>query len=123
LENYKIAVATTEKNGLEDSVSDVFGRAKTFTILNTKDSKIIDIEIVENSATSYHHGAGPIAVKTLIDKGVNIVLANELGFGASELLKQHNVKFFPVKPGKRVEDVIKNLLKIRNDNQKFGVIY
>ena len=40
----------------------------------------------------------------LIDENVEVVLANELGIGASELLKQHNVTIIPVKPGTNVED-------------------
>ena len=107
----KIAVATNEKNGLEDVVSNVFGRAKTFTIVDTEDEKITGIRILENSAVSYHHGAGPIAVKMLIDEGVKVVLANELGFGASELLKQHNVTVIPVKPGTNVGEATKKALR------------
>lgn len=107
----KIAVATNEKNGLEDVVSNVFGRAKTFTIVDTEDKKITGISILENSAVSYHHGAGPIAVKMLIDEGVKVVLANELGFGAAELLKQHNVTVIPVKPGTNVRDATKKALR------------
>ena len=107
----KIAVATNEKNGLEDVVSNVFGRAKTFTIVDTEDKKITGIRILENSAVSYHHGAGPIAVKMLIDEGVKVVLANELGFGASELLKQHNVTVIPVKPGTNVGEATKKALR------------
>jgi len=107
----KIAVATNEKNGLEDVVSNVFGRAKTFTIVDTEDKKITGISILENPAISYHHGAGPIAVKMLIDEGVKVVLANELGFGASELLKQHNVTVIQVKPGTNVRDATKKALR------------
>ena len=107
----KIAIATNEKNGLEDVVSNVFGRAKTFTIVDTEDKKITGISILENSAVSYHHGAGPIAVKMLIDEGVKVVLANELGFGAAELLKQHNVTVIPVKPGTNVRDATKKALR------------
>lgn len=107
----KIAVATNEKNGLEDVVSNVFGRAKTFTIVDTEDKKITGISILENPAVSYHHGAGPIAVKMLIDEGVKVVLANELGFGAAELLKQHNITVIPVKPGTNVGDATKKALR------------
>ncbi len=105
----RIAVATNEKNGLRDVVSNVFGRAKTFTIVDAEDNNITDVKVLENSAVSYHHGAGPIAVKMLIDEGVNVVLANELGFGASELLKQHKVKVIQVKPGTNVEDATKKV--------------
>jgi len=106
----KIAVATNEKNGLGDVVSNVFGRAKTFTIVDSEDEKITGLTILENSAASYHHGAGPIAVKMLVDEGVEVVLANELGIGASELLKQHNITIIPVKPGTNVEEAIKKAL-------------
>jgi len=40
-----------------------------------------------------------------------VVLANELGFGASELLKQHNVKLIQVKPGTNVEDATKKAMR------------
>ena len=46
----KIAVATEGKKGLEDVVSNVFGRAKTFTIVDADDEKIISVSVVENPA-------------------------------------------------------------------------
>ena len=107
----RIAVATNEKKGLDNSVSNVFGRAKTFTIVDAEDEKIAGVTILENSAASYHHGAGPIAVKMLVDEGVEVVLANELGIGASELLKQHNITIIPVKPGTKVRDAAKKALR------------
>ena len=107
----RIAVATNEKNGLEDVVSNVFGRARTFTIVDSEDEKITSVNILENSAVSYHHGAGPIAVKMLVDEGVEVVLANELGIGASELLKQHNITIIPVKPGTNVGEATKKALR------------
>ena len=106
----RIAVATNEKKGLEDAVSNVFGRAKTFTIVDVEDKKIADVTIRENTAESYHHGAGPIAVKMLVDEGVQVVLAHELGIGASDLLKQHNITVVPVKPGTSVADATKKAL-------------
>jgi len=110
----RIAVATNEKNGLEDVVSNVFGRAKTFTLIDSEDEKITKVTILKNSAASYHHGAGPIAVKMLVDEGVEVVLANELGVGASELLKQHNIKAILVKPGTKVLEATKKLLSAHN---------
>ena len=115
LGKFRIAIATNEKNGLGDVVSNVFGRAKTFTIIDVEDENITDVRILENSAVSYHHGAGPIAVKMLLDEGVEVVLANELGIGASELLKQHNVTIIPVKPGTKVEEAAKKALHTFKD--------
>ena len=103
----RIAVATNNKKGLEDVVANVFGRAETFTIVDVEGKKIINMKILENTAATYHHGAGPITVKTLIDEGVNVVVANKLGFGASELLKQHKIIIISVKPGTKVEKAIK----------------
>ena len=108
----RIAVATDGKKGLEDAVSNVFGRAKTFTIVDTDDEKILSVNVLENPAASYSHGAGPIAIKTLIDDGVEVVIANELGVGASEILEQHNIGYVQAKPCIKVEEAIKNALLI-----------
>ena len=111
----RVAVATNEKNGLGDVVSNVFGRARTFTIVDFEEEKITGVTILENSAVSYHHGAGPIAVKMLVDEGVEVVVANELGIGASELLKQHNITIIPVKPGTNVGEATKKALRTRKE--------
>lgn len=111
MDKIKVAVATNNKNGLDDAVSDVFGRAKTFTLLDIEDGQITNIQFLENCAIDFHHGAGPIVVKMLVDNGVNVVIANQLGFGASELLKQHDIKMVPVEPGTKVEDATKQAIK------------
>jgi predicted Fe-Mo cluster-binding NifX family protein len=107
----RIAVATDGKNGLEDVISNVFGRARTFTIVDAEDEKIIGVSVLENPALSYSHGAGPIVIKTLIDDGVETVIANELGVGASEILKQHNIIYIQAKPGTNVGEAIKQALR------------
>jgi len=112
LVNLRIAIATNGKDGIEDVVSNVFGRAKTFTIMDAEDENLKDIHILENPAVSYHHGAGPISVKMLIDEGVEMVIANELGIGASELLKQHNIKHISVKPNTKVGEALKEAFRI-----------
>ena len=116
----RIAVATDGKNGLEDAVSNVFGRAKTFTIVDVEDERITNVSMLENPARSYPHGAGPIAIKTLIDKGVEVVIANEIGIGASDILKQHNITYIQAKPGTKTRNVIKNALRKNNKIAKTG---
>jgi len=107
----RIAVATKGREGLEDVVSEVFGRASTFTIINVDNEEIKDVKILENPAVSYKHGAGPIVVKMLIDAGVNMVLATELGPGASTLLQQHNVTTIKVKSGTSVKESFTKTLR------------
>lgn len=107
MKKLRIAVATNGRDGLEDVVSKVFGRANTFTLVDTEDEKVTSVSIIENPAVSYHHGVGPIAVKMLADENVKVVLANQLGVGATELLKQQNITHIPVKPDTKVEEAIK----------------
>jgi predicted Fe-Mo cluster-binding NifX family protein len=105
-----LAVPTERYNGLEDVVSEVFGKAKTFTIADVEDDKVGNVLVIENPASSYKHGSGPIVVKKLADLGVDLVLAAELGPGASELLKHHNITTISVRPHTRVSDSIKEAL-------------
>ena len=116
----RIAVATDGENGLEDAVSNVFGRAKTFTIVDVEDERITNVSMLENPARSYPHGAGPIAIKTLIDKGVEVVIANEIGIGASDILKQHNITYIQAKPGTKTRNAIKNALRKNKKISKTG---
>ncbi len=106
----RIAVATNGEEGLEDTVSNVFGRAKTFTIVDTDDAKIKSVRVMENSVVSYHHGAGPIVVKMLVDKGVEVVLSNKIGIGAAELLKQQKITHVLVKPRTKVKKAINSFI-------------
>ena len=97
--------------GLKDTVSNVFGRAKTFTIIDAENEEIEKVKIVPNFAVSYNHGAGPIVVKMLKDNDVKLVLSNELGIGAAELLKQFDINHKKVKPGINVALAIQSLKK------------
>ena len=106
----RIVVATKGHEGLGDVVSEVFGRANFFTIVDIDGEEIKDVKILENPAVSYKYGAGPIVVKMLVDSGVNMVLATELGPGASALLEQHNVTTIAVKPGAVVEESVRKAL-------------
>lgn len=107
----KVAVPTKAEGGLEDTVSEVFGRANTYTILDVSNGEVQSVKVVQNPAVSYTHGAGPIVVKMLIDLGVKMVISGELGPGASALLEQHNVKTATVKPGVTVSEAIKEAFK------------
>ncbi|MEM2904778.1 MAG: NifB/NifX family molybdenum-iron cluster-binding protein [Candidatus Bathyarchaeia archaeon] len=103
----RIAVPTRGDGGLEDTVSEVFGRANTFTIVDVDGERVEAVDVLRNPAASYKYGAGPIVVKMLIDYGVNMVAAGELGPGASGLLEQHNVPIVTVKPGLLVAEAVK----------------
>jgi len=112
----KIAVPTKTHKGLEDVVSEVFGKAKTFTIVDIEGGEVKNVQVIDNPAASYEYGSGPVAVKTLADLKVNLAMAVEFGPGASSLLEQHNIKKVSVKPSTKVADSIKeNLEKIKDE--------
>lgn len=106
MNRHKIAVATSGSKGLEDKVSDVFGRAKTFTIVELEDDQIKDVEVKENPGASYEYGAGPIAAKMLVEAGVKVVISGEFGPGASTLLEQGNIRAVKVEAGMKVMQAI-----------------
>lgn len=107
----KIAIPTKGDKGMEDVVSDVFGRSETYTIIDVSDGLISNVEVVKNPAASYKHGAGPIVTKMLADMEVTAVAARELGLGASTLLDQNNIKKFEVKADIPIREAIKTVLK------------
>lgn len=102
-------MATKENGGLDDVVSDVFGRTATFTIVELERLQIKKVKVLQNSAAFYQYGAGPIAVKLLIDEGVDIIMAGEFGLGASTLLEQHKISKIKIQQGTLVKDAIKQL--------------
>ena len=108
-EKVRVAIATEGERGLEDVVSNVFARAKTFTIVDMDRGKVKNSKIIKNPAVSYKCGAGPIVVKTLADLGVNKVVASEFGPGASTLLEQLSVAKVKVNAGSRVSEIIEKI--------------
>jgi predicted Fe-Mo cluster-binding NifX family protein len=110
LEKTRVGIPTRGKGGLEDHVSDVFGRANTFTVVDIEKGVIKNVKVLENPAISYQHGAGPIVVKMLIDSKVNTVIAAEFGPGVSTLLDQHNITKITVAAGTTVAESIKSAL-------------
>ena len=106
----RIAVSTKTHAGLEDIVSEVFGKAKTFTIVDIEDGEVKNVQVIDNPAASYEYGAGPVAVKTLADLKVNLVMATEFGPGASSLLEHHNIQQLSVKPNTKVAESLKQAL-------------
>jgi predicted Fe-Mo cluster-binding NifX family protein len=115
LDKIRIAIATRGYEGLEDTVSNVFGKAKTFTMVNVEDGEIKNVRIIDNPAAAYEHGSGPIASKTLAELRVDLVIASQLGPGASELLEYHKIATMLVDSSITVSESIKKALSKLND--------
>jgi predicted Fe-Mo cluster-binding NifX family protein len=111
LSKFRIAVATNGRRGLQDTVSEVFGKANTFTIIEIKAREIQTLKVIKNPALPYEHGAGPIAVKELVDLGVDLVIAPHLGHGASSILEHHGVSVLSVEAGTAVRTAVESALE------------
>jgi predicted Fe-Mo cluster-binding NifX family protein len=109
MEKVKIAIATNGHKGLGGEVADTFALAKTFTLATIEGNRA-HVEVLNNPAVSLTHGRGRTVVQMLKNKGVNVVVANEFGPGASALLEQSKIRQVVVRAGTRVGDIIRDKL-------------
>jgi predicted Fe-Mo cluster-binding NifX family protein len=103
----RVAIPTKGKRGLQDEVAEVFSRAETITVIDLVNGEVKDVRVLQNPAASYRFGAGPIVVKTLADLKVEVVVASEVGPGASTLLEDQKIAKLIVKAGTLVSEAIK----------------
>ncbi|MDI6819613.1 MAG: NifB/NifX family molybdenum-iron cluster-binding protein [Candidatus Hodarchaeaceae archaeon] len=115
-----MAVATKGLKSLEDEVSDVFGRARAFAIVETEGGQIKNAKAVENPAASYEYGAGPIVTKMLADMGVEVVIAGEFGMGVSVLLKDKNIRAVKVRAGTNVCRAVDSELSEKQTSERLS---
>lgn len=107
---FKVAVATEGTYGLDDIVSPMFGRCPTFTIVTIEGNNIKDVKVIQNQAAFEGQGAGIVAVQTLANEGVNVVLAGKFGPHASQSLMQFGIQIIMVPPAIHVRDAINSYI-------------
>ncbi len=105
----KIAIATNT-GGLEDTVSPVFGRCPTYTIVEADGSDIKDSRVIQNPAANAGGGAGIQAAQLLVNEGVGAALAGSFGPNASGVLAQAGIKMVPIQ-GIPVKEAVEKYLK------------
>jgi predicted Fe-Mo cluster-binding NifX family protein len=109
----RIAVASQSLGGLDDIVSQVFGRSPAFTIVDVEDGAVKQVKAEKNPSADASHGAGPLTCTRLSKLGVNVVIAANFGPTVSAILKEAEINAVTVKPGTKVEDAIQQYLKKR----------
>ncbi|NOX44285.1 MAG: dinitrogenase iron-molybdenum cofactor, partial [Caldiserica bacterium] len=92
----RVFVAATERGGLDDRISPVFGRAPTFTVVEVEDDEIKTATVIDNPHASAAGGAGIQAAQFVVEKGPEAVFAGHFGPHASGVLAQAGVKAIPV---------------------------
>ena len=105
-----MAIPTRGRNGLDDVVDEVFARAPYFTIVEASEEGCRVREVIKNEFKGLSHGVGPIIVKLLRDRGVNVIATPEIGCGVEELIRELGIKHYKVEPGARVKDVIESII-------------
>ncbi|WP_297465715.1 NifB/NifX family molybdenum-iron cluster-binding protein [Thermococcus sp.] len=103
----KIAIPTNG-GGLNDTVAPVFARAPAFYIVEVDENgNVISEKIIQNPASAAGGGAGPMAVQTLINEGVEAIIAPQVGPNALGAIQAAGIKLYQVSPGTPVEEAIK----------------
>jgi len=95
----KIVIPTDNKNGLEDTVAEHFGRCQTYTFLNEKGEVV---EIIEN--TSEHMGGEGLPPELMKKHGADILLCKDIGPRALDSCAQLGIDVY-VSQAETVKDV------------------
>lgn len=85
----KIAVPTLGKKGLDEEVSQHFGRASTYTIVNTEAN---DVKVIDN--TSEHMGGQGYPPDIMQKEGVEVMLCSGLGPKAITMFENFGIEVF-----------------------------
>jgi predicted Fe-Mo cluster-binding NifX family protein len=106
-----LAVPTKGNKGSRDSVSKIFAKAPYFTFVEIIDNKKEKVTVQENEASNLTQGTGPIVMKNLKDKGVDVILAGDVGPGAITLMQISGIKLYKVDPGKKVSEAVNQYIE------------
>ncbi len=105
----KIVVATTA-GGLDDTVSPVFGRCQTFTVVDVEGNKIKNSSVIQNQYAGATGGAGIQAAQSIVSQGAKAVIAGNYGPNASMVLNQAGIEMISVQ-GISVRDAVTKYLE------------
>ncbi len=105
----KIVVATTA-GGLDDTVSPVFGRCPTFTVVDVEGKKIKNSSVIQNQYAGATGGAGIQAAQSIVSQGAKAVIAGNYGPNASMVLNQVGIEMISVQ-GISVRDAVTKYLE------------
>jgi len=94
----KISIPTIDENGLDGIVEQHFGKAPTYTIIDSETEEVIVI-----SNDSEHTGGVGLPPEYLHKNGVDIMLCGGLGFKAVRMFESYGIKVF-VGAGGTVKD-------------------
>ena len=98
-----IAITLADNNGLESSISTIFGRCPFYMLIDPESK---EFKIKENPAQSASGGAGVKASQWMIDNEVAAVISGNLGPKAHDVLSSANIPAFKFQGGS-IEETLK----------------
>ena len=107
----KIAIPSANGGGLNHTIAPVFARAPAFTIVDVENGEIKNVKVIQNQAMNAPSGAGPMVVQRLIDEGVDIVIAPQIGPNAIGALQAAGVKVYTFPPGTPIKEAVEKVSK------------
>ena len=106
-----IAVPTEGDRGIRDRVSSIFANAPFFTFVEVADSRRGEISVHENEASKLAQGTGPLVMKNFKDRGVDVVLAGEVGPGAKTLMEISGIRLWKIEAGTKVSEAVSRYIE------------
>ena len=106
----KIAVASKESGGLDDTVASTYGKCEVFTVIDVENGSVVDVKIQPNVYASRSVGVGPLVSEMLHRLNVDLAIAGEFGPGATQVLQEVGIKTLAKPPGTTVKDAIREHL-------------
>lgn len=100
--NMKVCIPTMGNGGMEEAVSQHFGRAQTFTLV---DIDAGDVQVLQN--VSEHMGGNGLPTDALKDKGIQVMIVGGLGPKAVQNFAEQCVEVFVGATG-TVKDAIED---------------
>jgi len=85
----KVCIPTMGNNGINEVVSQHFGRARTYTIVDTETN---EVEVLQN--TSRHMGGNRLPPEIIVETGTHIMLCSGLGPRAINMFEQYGIDVF-----------------------------
>jgi predicted Fe-Mo cluster-binding NifX family protein len=90
------------------TVGSAFGRALQFAVLSGEEGAY---SLIENTGAASEHGAGIGAAVLLSERGVDCVLAPEIGPKAEAALKDAHIRIRAIGAGSQLAHIFKALLE------------
>ena len=117
----KVVVATSGKGGIDDSVSPVFGRCRTFTILTVENNRPVTYEIMDNPSMNISGGAGIQAARQVIAVAPKAVIAGNFGPNATAMLISEGIEIGITQDAtadRALQDYLAGMISLEGEGQK-----